>query len=314
MPQITGKRPTARFGHSQVMMESRSLLIIGGWGDQLFSDIWLLNLRTMTWSEIKVNHVTVGFHDGLRNFNENHGNFTLIFFKSKNQTEIPITLRYFTAGIGNAVINTDYTNISHSFTFKPSQFNKDFVFPNTPTIINNNIVEATKCFNMSLESTNPNVVYTIQQSKICILNDDKVLKRITPIYGNALFLILSMVERYFETAVKNVDYTDRNNDIITIEKNESKKSVEIKIKNDDEAESIEVFAVGLEAIDSSTTLIGSKNMAVVRITDQVDRDQEKRAKMISILLFVSIGIIIIISAVLIIALCLIHRWTKKNTK
>lgn len=80
-----------------------------------------------------------------------------------------------------------------------------------------------------------------------------------------------MLQRNFETAKAGEDFTSRHNDIITFGKDEVKKTIWFTINDDSNAESSEVFAVGLEAVDSSTTTIGANNLAIINIDDEEDR-------------------------------------------
>ena len=86
-----------------------------------------------------------------------------------------------------------------------------------------------------------------------------------------------MTKRDYETADKNIDYTDRHNEIITIQPNETKKSVQFEIKDDSAVEGTEVFAVSLEAVDTSTTTIGASSLAIVRIEDKADQGDFTRS-------------------------------------
>ncbi|XP_048578285.1 F-box only protein 42 isoform X2 [Nematostella vectensis] len=55
-PLVRGRRPSGRFGHSQVAVNDKTILIIGGCGgpNMLFSDVWLLDLIQWRWQEIEV--------------------------------------------------------------------------------------------------------------------------------------------------------------------------------------------------------------------------------------------------------------------
>lgn len=85
---------------------------------------------------------------------------------------------------------------------------------------------------------------------------------------NTHFYRLNINKRNYDTAAdKNTDYADRNNDIITILANETRKSVQFEIKDDNVVEETEFFVVWLEAVDAKTTIIGSKGEAAVNIID-----------------------------------------------
>uniref|UniRef100_F1KWI4 F-box only protein 42 n=1 Tax=Ascaris suum TaxID=6253 RepID=F1KWI4_ASCSU len=56
-----GRRPAARYGHSQVLIDSNHLLVVGGCGgpNMIYSDAWLLHFdvslsTTWTWHEVKI--------------------------------------------------------------------------------------------------------------------------------------------------------------------------------------------------------------------------------------------------------------------
>ncbi|XP_002165313.3 F-box only protein 42 [Hydra vulgaris] len=58
-PPIQSKKPAERFGHSQFTLNDTTILIIGGCGgdaNTLFGDVWLLNVTTWCWSQVKVNN------------------------------------------------------------------------------------------------------------------------------------------------------------------------------------------------------------------------------------------------------------------
>jgi len=288
--------------------------------------------------------VTVGFHDDFRTFSENHGNFSLKFFKRQNQTKLPITVSFSTPGIGNAAINVDYKNISGSMTFQQSQFTKDF--PGKGMIIDNVIVEATKCFNITLTASEPaGIKFDPQQSKICITNDDKATFEFATSSVNttvaeqkknvsldiiktgktaiSIKVRLNMLQQFFETAKAGEDFTSRHNDIITFGKDEAKKTLWFTINDDSVAESNEVFVVRLEAVDSSTTIIGAKNLAVIEIDDEEDRvflattqkqkedEQKRRTQLLTVLLCVAVALIVVIIAGMIIVVFVLQKRLKK---
>jgi hypothetical protein len=86
-----------------------------------------------------------------------------------------------------------------------------------------------------------------------------------------LFFRMTMSEDY-NTAIKNVDYVDPDK-IIRFDKDVSEMLFNVTIINDGDFESTETFFIGIEAIDLSTTIIGSKQLAVIRITDEVDNGE-----------------------------------------
>lgn len=84
---------------------------------------------------------------------------------------------------------------------------------------------------------------------------------------NTHFSRLTTNKRNSDTADKNADYIDKNHGMITFLANEERKTVEFEIKDDNVAELKEMFVVSLEAVDASTTIIGSKSEATVNIED-----------------------------------------------
>jgi len=55
-PYVQGVRPSERFGHAQFTLNEDTIMILGGCGgqDELFSDAWLLQIKTWRWSRISI--------------------------------------------------------------------------------------------------------------------------------------------------------------------------------------------------------------------------------------------------------------------
>jgi len=55
-PNIRGKKPSGRFGHSQMAVDDHTVLILGGCGgpNLLFGDVWILDTNDWIWQELEV--------------------------------------------------------------------------------------------------------------------------------------------------------------------------------------------------------------------------------------------------------------------
>ncbi|XP_031569858.1 uncharacterized protein LOC116304290 [Actinia tenebrosa] len=287
--------------------------------------------------------VTIGFHDEFIPVRENIGNVTMKFFKSPTgSTEISLTARYFTKGIGNATKNKDYQNVNKYITFTSLQYTKTET--DAVAIIDNDIVEYTKCFNISMDATHPNVI-TSRQSMICILNDDKVTIEFrhsnlsveedlgyisVPIIKtgkSAIPISVRMTMNVeYNTAIKNVDYEEPRDKIITFPKDVSEMIFNVTIKNDDDFESTESFFVGIEVVDSSTTAIGTKGVSIIRITDRIDNEihqerqrqieeeQKRRALSLTYLLYVIVAVLIVMIIIFIVLIVMLIKKMRKFNK
>ncbi|XP_031555335.1 uncharacterized protein LOC116292211 [Actinia tenebrosa] len=184
---------------------------------------------------------------------------------------------------------------------------------------------------------------------VCITNDDKVefdflysnmtveenMRYISiPINKTGRSAIpvnfrLTMDDKSYSTAIRGVDYEDRHGNIITFPASDQQLStmyVNVTIKMDGKAESSEVFSVGLEAVDSSTSTIGSKNTMVVKITDkkdnddfaaremQRDQDEKKRTDTLFLILYLTVAFAAVIIIILIMICVLIIKKLKKEGK
>lgn len=55
-PNIRGKKPSGRFGHSQIAVDNQTVLVLGGCGgpNLLFGDVWILDTTNWIWQELVV--------------------------------------------------------------------------------------------------------------------------------------------------------------------------------------------------------------------------------------------------------------------